>query len=158
MVELADFTETKNTHSENGRVGRLRREKCQRMRILKEREFQCCCSAERTEAIAIQCTFVMPIPREKNRQSLIVFSNVLETFPSMKQCSLQSFQSLPAASFRSRRFPKPRSSTVFRRAQKNTSEISRKSTENRMTKRMSFIKSNLKSAKSKVFCRKVPKE
>ena len=44
------------------------------------------------------------------------------------------------ASFRSRRFPKLRISTIFRRAQKNTSKISRKSIENRMTKRMGFYK------------------
>ena len=42
------------------------------------------------------------------------------------------------ASFRSRRFPKPRISTVFRISQKITSITSRESTENRMTKRMSF--------------------
>ena len=46
------------------------------MGILKEREFERCCSAERIEAIAIQCTFDMPIPGEKNLQSIIVFSNV----------------------------------------------------------------------------------
>ena len=63
-----------------------------------------------------------------------------------------------SASFRSRRFLKPRISTVFRRAQMNTSKISRKSTENRMTKKWAFIKSDLKSAKSIVFGRRVPKE
>ena len=62
-------------HSENGRVGRLRREKCQKngnpekMRVRMS-------STERIEAIAIQCIFVTPIPREKNLQSVIVFSNV----------------------------------------------------------------------------------
>ena len=43
------------------------------------------------------------------------------------------------ASFRSRRFPKLRISTVFRRAQENMSKISRKSTENRMTKKNGFL-------------------
>ena len=62
------------------------------------------------------------------------------------------------ACFRSRRFPKPRISTVFRRAQKNASKISRKSTESRMTKRMGFHKSDLKSAKSTIFGRRVPIE
>ena len=56
-----------------------------------------------------------------------------------------------------RRFPKPRISTVFRRAQKNTSIISRKSTENRVTKR-SFYKNDRTFAKSTVFGRTVPKE
>ena len=55
-------------------------------------------------------------------------------------------------------FPEPRISTVFRRAQKNTSKISPKSTENRMTKGWAFIKSDLKSAKSTVFGSRVPKE
>ena len=45
-----------------------------------------------------------------------------------------------SACFRSRRYPKPRISTVFRRAQKNASKISRRSTKNRMTKRMGFYK------------------
>ena len=38
------------------------------------------CSTERIEAIAIQCTFVMPIPREENLHSVIVFSNAFENF------------------------------------------------------------------------------
>ena len=63
-VELADFAE-KNT---------------KRMNILKEREFECGCSTERIEAIAVQRTFVMQGPREKNLQSVIVISNVVENF------------------------------------------------------------------------------
>ena len=90
------------------------------------------------ERIRPQCTFVMPIPREKNLQSVMGFSNVFENFfihETMLSAIFHKF-----ASFSSRRFPKPQISTVFRRAQKNTSKISRKSTENRMTKRMSFYK------------------
>ena len=84
-VELADFAE-KNA---------------KRTRILKEREF----TAERIEAIAIQCTFVMPIPREKSLQSVIVFRMFLKTVSFTKQCFLQSFEILPAsgAGFRSLR-------------------------------------------------------
>ena len=60
--------------------------------------------------------------------------------------------------FQAQNVPKPRISAVFRIAQKNTSKISRKSTENRMTKKMVFINSDLKSAKSTVYGRMVPKE
>ena len=48
------------------------------------------------------------------------------------------------------RFPTPWKSTVFSRAQIMTSEISRKSTENRMTERMDFRKYDLKSGKSTI--------
>ena len=103
----------------------------------------------------LESTFVMEIPREKNLRSTIVFSNVFENFHSRNNALWDLSKS---ASFRSRRFPTPRIPTVFRRAQKNTSQISRKFTKNRMTKRMGFYKSNLKSAKSTVFGRRVPKE
>ena len=53
---------------------------------------------------------------------------------------------------------KPRIFTAFRRAQRNTSIISRKSTESRMTNRMGFYKNYLKSAKSTKFGRMVPRE
>ena len=56
-VELADFAE-KNP---------------KRMHILKEQEFECSCLAKGIKAIAIQCTFVMQIPREKNLQSVIIY-------------------------------------------------------------------------------------
>ena len=94
-----------------------------------------CSSTERIETIAMQCTFVMPIPREKNLRSVIVFSNVFENFLSQNNslCDLSKVCQL-----RSRRFPKPQITTVFRRAQNDTSKISRKSTENSMTKRMGF--------------------
>ena len=74
----------KNTHSENGRVGRLHREKCQKNGngMLKKSEFECYCSTERIKTVAMQCTFVMPIPREENQRSTIVFSNVFENFHS----------------------------------------------------------------------------
>ena len=85
-------------------------------------------------------------PKRKNLRSTIVFSNVFENFKS--QTMLSGIL----------RFPKLRISTGFRRAQKYTSKISRKSTENRMTKGIGFIKSDLKSAKSTVFGRRVPKE
>ena len=78
------------------------------------------------------------IPRKKNLQSVIAFSNVFENFfihKTMLSAILQK-----SASFRSRRAPKPRISTVFRKAQMNASKASRKSTENRMTKRMGFYK------------------
>ena len=45
-------------------------------------EFECCRLTERIETIAMQCTFVMPIPREKNLRSTIVSSNVFENFNS----------------------------------------------------------------------------
>ena len=67
--------------------------------MLKKWEFECSCSTERIEAIAIQCTFVMSmsIPREKNPRSVIVFSNVFGNFLSRnnalcdlsKVCQLQ---------------------------------------------------------------------
>ena len=80
----------------------------------------------------MHCTFVMPIAKERNWRSVIVFSNVFENFDSRNNalCDLSKVFQL-----RSRRFPKPRISTAFRRAQKNNSKISRKSTENRMTKK-----------------------
>ena len=121
-VELADFAE-KNA---------------KRMGILKEREFECYCSAERIESIPIQCTFVMPIPGGQNLQSIIVFSNVFEDFLIHETMLSPIFRT--SARSKSRRLPKPRISTVFRRAQKNTCKISPKSTENRMTKRMDFYK------------------
>mgnify|MGYP007061988235 CR=1 FL=1 len=121
-VELADFAE-KNP---------------KRMGILKVREFEC--SAPLSELKPLQCTVLflckMQIPIEKN---LILFSNVLRTFSFTKQGSLRAI-SRKSTSFRSRRFPRPRKFTVFTRAQKNTSKIDRKSTENRMTKRMGFYK------------------
>ena len=89
-------------HSENGRVGRVCRAESQRMRILKEREFEFCCSAEQNESIARQCAFVMPIPREKNLQSDIVFSNVFEN--SFIHEAMLSAIFRKSASFRSRRF------------------------------------------------------
>ena len=46
--------------------------------------------------------------------------------------------------------------TVFRRAQKNKSIFSRKSTKNRITKRMGFRKNDLKSAKSTAFGKVAP--
>ena len=93
-----DVTYQKNANSENGRAGRLRREKYQRMNILKGREFKCCCPAERIEAIAIRCTFVMQSPREKNlQQGVIVISNVFETSSFAKKCSLRSFICLSAS-------------------------------------------------------------
>ena len=115
---------------------------------MKPVRIECCCSTERIEAIAVQCTFVMPIPREKNLQSFIVFPNVFEKFFIHETMLSAIFYK--SASCRSRRFPMPRISTVFRRAQKNTSKIYRKSTENRMTKRIGFYKNDLKSAKSTV--------
>ena len=60
-------------------------------------------------------------------------------------------------SFRRGRFPKPRIFTISRRAQKSTSIISRKSTENRMTKGMGFY-SDLKSVRSTAFGRMVPED
>ena len=50
--------------------------------MLKKREFECCCSTERMETIVMQCTFAMPISREKNLRSTLVFSNVSENFNS----------------------------------------------------------------------------
>ena len=94
------------------------------------------------------------IPKEKNLQS-VIFSNVFGYF-FIHETILSAICS-KSASFRSRRFPKPRFSTVLRRAQRNTSILSRKSTENGMTKRMGFYKNYLKSAKS-VFARMIPKE
>ena len=93
-VELAGFSE-KNA---------------KRMGILKEREFECCCSAERIEDIAIQCTFVMPIPGEQNLQSIIVISNVFEHFLIHKTMLSAIFHL--SVSFRSRRFQNPRIPTV----------------------------------------------
>ena len=58
-----------------------------------------------------------------------------------------------SVSFTSRRLAKPLISTVFRRAQKNTSIISRKPTENRITKRMGLDENGMKTAKSTVFGR-----
>ena len=46
-VGLADFAE-KNA---------------KRMNILKEREFECCCSAKRIEASPVQCTFCCAKPK-----------------------------------------------------------------------------------------------
>ena len=84
LLKTVDFAEKnvsfqKNANSKNRRVGRLRREKCQKIHILKVREFEFCCSAERIEAIAIQCISVMQSPREKNLQSIIVISNIFES-------------------------------------------------------------------------------
>ena len=103
----------------------------------------------------MQYTFVMPIVREKNLRSVIVFSNVFENFHSRNnpRCDLSKVCQL-----RSRRFPKPRISTVFRTAQKNISQISRKSTENRMTKRMGFYKKRSAVCEAYRFGRRVPKE
>ena len=83
------------------------------------------------------------------------FSNFSENFHSRnnalwdlsKVCQLQE-QKISEASdlYRFQKSPK-----------KNTSKISRKSTENRMTKEWAFIESDLKSAKSTIFGRWVPK-
>ena len=95
-------------------------------------------------------------PKRKESAKCHCFSNVFENiliYETMFSAIFQKF-----ASFRSRRFPKPRISTVFRRAQKNTSKVSRKSTENRKTKEWAFIQNDLKSVKSTVFGRRMPKE
>ena len=85
-----------------------------------------------------------------------VISNVIENF--IIHGSMLSAIFRKSASFKSRRFPKPWMSTVFRRAQKNTSIISRKSIENRMNKRIGFYKNDLKLAKSTAFGRMAPTE
>ena len=138
----------KDTHSENGRVGRLHREKCQRIHILKERESECSCSAERIEAIAIQCTFVMESQRKKNLQNVIAISNVVENF-IIHETMLSAIFYL-SVSFRSRSFLKPRISTISRRAQKNTSKISWKYSEKGMTRRMSFYKKRCEACE--IYC------
>ena len=94
-------------------------------------------------------------PKRMESAKYRCFLDVFETFNHETMLS-GIFQK--SASFRSRRFPKSRISTVFRRAQKNTSKISRKSTENRMAIEWACIKSDLKFAKSTVFGRRVPKE
>ena len=140
-VELADFAE-KNAK----RIRILKtvgfadfaEKNAKRIRILKEREFECCCSAERIEAIAMQCTFVMPIPREKNLQSVIVFRMFLKTFSFAKQCFLRSFESLQAPEAEG--FQILGSLPFSEEPKRIRQKISRKSTENRMTKRMGFHK------------------
>ena len=49
-----NFSYQKNGNSENGRVGRLHREKYQKKMHSEKREFECCCSTEPIKAIAIQ--------------------------------------------------------------------------------------------------------
>ena len=94
------------------------------MRILKEVRVQTsCCSAERIEAITIQCTFVIVNLKRKESAKVIVFPNVFENLFIHETILSVIFWKF--ASFRSRmnsRFLKPRISTVFRRAQKNTSK------------------------------------
>ena len=78
------------THSETSRVGRLHREKSHKNKNSESERVRMLCSAERIETIAVHCTFVMQIPREKNLQYFILFSNVLQTFsftkPQEAQC------------------------------------------------------------------------
>ena len=85
----------------------------------------------------LQCNVLLLCPSQEKRicEVPLFFRMFLKTIihETMLSGIFQMF-----ASFKSRRFPKLRISTVFRRAQKNTSKISRKSTENRMTKRMGF--------------------
>ena len=99
-VAFADFTEKKAKRIyvlKNGRAGRLHIEKSQKMNVLKERGFECCCSTKRIEAIAVRCTFVMQSPREKNLQSVIVIANVVEYCIIHETCSLLSFICLSAS-------------------------------------------------------------
>ena len=120
-VELADFAE-KNP---------------KRMRILKVREFECC--ARLRELKPLQC--IVLFYANPKRKEFTIFHSIFECFANFFIHETRLFAiSRKSTSFRSRRFPRPRKSTVFRRAQKNTSKISRKSTENRMTKRMGFYK------------------
>ena len=93
--------------------------------------------------------------KEKNLQSFIVFWNVLKTFPFTKQCSLRSFKSLPAsgAGFRSLG-SLPFSEEPKRIRQKSLGSLP----ETESPKERAFIKSDLKSANSTVFGRRVPKE
>ena len=75
------------------------------------------------------------------RKEFTIFHSIFECFANFFIHETRLFAiSRKSTSFRSRRFPRPRKSTVFRRAQKNTSKISRQSTENRMTKRTGFYK------------------
>ena len=71
----------------------------------------------------------------------------MRPFPFTKQ---DSKWSLKSTNFMSRRFPRPRKSTVFKRAQNDISK-NLGSTENRMIKRMCSRKNDLKSAKLAVF-------
>ena len=95
-----------NGNSENGRVGRLRREECQKNmpsengRVCRLRREKCQKNGNpenmRFRMLLFECTFVMPIPREENLRSMIVFRMFLKTFSFTKQCSLRSFTSLAA--------------------------------------------------------------
>ena len=94
----------KNGDSENGRVGRHHREKCQKNTDFEiVREVECFCLAKRIEAIAMQCTVVIRIPRGKS----------YKLFRSRKKalCDPSEF-----CSFMSR-FARLRKATVLRRTQ-----------------------------------------
>ena len=73
---------------------------------------------------AMQCTFVMPIPREQNLRSVIVFSNVFESFHSRNDalcylCQLQEQKASEASDlYRFQKSPKE--------YDKNLSEVCRK--------------------------------
>ena len=111
----------------------------------------------KSELKPLQCNLLLLCQFQEKRicEVSLFFRMFLRTFIHETMLSTIFIKS---ASFSSRRFPKHQISTVFRRAQKNTSKISRKSTEKRMNKEWAFIKSDLKSAKSTVFGRRVPKE
>ena len=97
----------------------------------------------------------MPIPREKDLRSNIVFSNVFENFHSRnnalwdlsKVCQHHE-QKIPEASG-PYRFQKSQKEYV-----KNLSEVYRKQNDHKN----GLLKSDLKSAKSTIFGRGVPKE
>ena len=104
-----NFSHQKNGNSENGRVGRLRREKFQKNKNPQK---------VRVRMYFLHCKYnVLSLcqsqEREKNLQSVIVFSNVFENFFIQETMFSAIFEK--SASFRSRRFPKPRISAVFRR-------------------------------------------
>ena len=123
---------TRKGNSENGGVGTLDRENAKGIHILelagfaekipKEWEFWKCkrvrilnVRPSKLKPSAMQGTLVVQIlPREKNLQnSYCIFECFLKVF-------IHKFTSF--TSFMSRRFLRPRKSTVFRRAQKNTSK------------------------------------
>ena len=91
---------------------------------------------------------------EKNLQDCIICLNICKYFVHETR-----FFAIPrnSTSFRSG-FPKAHKSTVVTSNQKNTSIVSRKFTENRMSKRIGFRKIWLKSVDSTVFSRMVPKD
>ena len=103
-VELADFAEKnakriRNTHSENGKVGRL-----SRVGMPKEWEWNAeemrirmlySSSTERTEIIAMQCTFCYANPKRKDLRGVIVFPIFLRTFihETMLSATVKKFAS-----------------------------------------------------------------